>query len=192
MRTPLLSKNFAYGDLWPGVAPKPREGERRGRVKVRPEDHTRNNKFIEFLRDNSYSLYLDYSYAGFAHTAPSKREVVINGNFSDVVISSLLQHELGHLMLFNVNQFVTVGRQTLRSVISRVIYTPDHLVKYGIEQLLHTENIVQDIIIETVSNGRCVCQTVLSATGCNAGVKPLDQLESAETLAEEVCRTALQ
>lgn len=191
MRARLVEKNFTYGDLWPGQGARSTEG-RTGRVRVRPEDYTKNNSFIDFFSENSYSLYLDYSYRDFAHTDVTNREVVINGNFSDTVVSSLLQHELGHLMLFDVNQFVTVGRQTLRSVIAKVIYTPEHVVKYGMEQLLYTENIIQDIIIETVSNGRCVCQTVLSETGCNAGVKHLDQLENAAAIAEEVCRSRLR
>lgn len=184
-----FTKNFAYGEIWESQAPYTPGGRRE---LVDPRAYTNNSAFLDFLRANGYRVFLDHGYQAYAHTDVTHKEIVLNGNYSDTILSTFLQHELGHLMLFDVNQFVTVGHQTLRSVLAKVIYTPQHLVKYGIEQLLFAENIAQDVIIETTSNGRCVCSTLLSERGENAGVKHLGQLESAKLIAEEVCKTVLK
>ena len=184
------SKNFVYGDIWrddPLTA-----SDESGAFKVDPAKFTSNTAFIKFLKESGYDFYLDYDFDGYARTNVTQKYIVVNANYTDQVIASLLQHELGHLMLFDVNQFVTVGDQTLRSIIAKVIYTPDNLVKYGMPQLLRTENIIQDIIIETVSNNNCVCHNGLSFHGTNMGVKHLDRLESAEHIAKEACKNILK
>lgn len=185
------SKNFVYGDIWKDY-PLTASGSDRGAFKEDPAKFTSNTAFIKFLKESGYDFYLDYDFDGYARTNITRKRIIVNANYSDQMISSLLQHELGHLMLFDVNQFVTVGNQTLRSVIARVIYTPDNLVKYGMPQLLHAENIIQDVIIETVSNNNCVCHNGLSFHGTNMGVKHLDRLESAEHIAKEVCKNILK
>jgi hypothetical protein len=184
------SKNFTYGDLWAPEGLK--MGLRGGRTLVDPAKITRNAAFLDFLEKHHYRVYLDKGMMGVAQTQPNDKKIVLNGNYSEELTEVMLQHEMGHLMLFDVNQFVTVGPQTLRSVITKVIYTPDNLIKYGIEQLLLAENVVQDVIIETTSNGHCVCHAFLTETGENAGVKHLDRLESASHIAEEVCKNVLQ
>lgn len=184
------SKNFVYGDIWrdnPLTA-----SDESGAFKVDPAKFTSNTAFIKFLKESGYDFYLDYDFNGYARTNITHKRIIINANYTDQVIASLLQHELGHLMLFNVNQFVTVGDQTLRSIIAKVIYTPDNVVKCGMPQLLRAENIIQDIIIETVSNKNCVCHNALSFHGTNMGVKHLDRLESAEHIAKEVCQNILK
>lgn len=185
------SKNFVYGDIWKDY-PLTASDDDSGSFKADPAKFTSNTAFINFLKESGYDFYLDYDFKGYARTNVTQKYIVINANYSDQMIGSLLQHELGHLMLFNVNQFVTVGDQTLRSVIAKVIYTPDNLVRCGMPQLLKAENIIQDIIIETVSNKNCVCHNGLSLYGTNMGVKHLDRLESAEHIAKEVCKNILK
>ena len=185
------AKNFVYGDIWANK-PKTSEDEDRRVLREDPAKFTSNGAFVKYIEESGYKFYLDYGYQGYAHTDVTNKNIVVNANYSDQMISSFLQHELGHLMLFDVNQFVTIGSQTLRSVIARVIYTPENLVKFGITQLLYTENIIQDIIIETVSNNNCVCHNGLSLYGENMGVKHLESLESAEWIAKEVCKNVLK
>lgn len=184
------SKNFVYGDIWrddPLTAT-----DESGRFKADPANFTSNTAFINFLKESGYDFYLDYDFDGYARTNITQKYIVVNANYTDQVIASLLQHELGHLMLFDVNQFVTVGDQTLRSIIAKVIYTPDNVVRCGMPQLLRAENIIQDVIIETVSHKNCVCHNGLSFHGTNMGVKHLDRLESAEHIAKEVCQNILK
>ena len=180
-------KNFTYGDIW--VTKEMRVTQ--GRELIDPAKLTKNQAFLDYLKAHHYRVYLDRGHRGLAQTMPQARTIIINGNYSPELTEIMLQHEMGHLMLFDVNQFITVGNQTLRSVIAKIIYTPENLIKYGIEQLLFTENVVQDVIIETTSNGNCVCHGFLRETGENAGVKHLDTLESAVHIAREVCKNVL-
>lgn len=180
-------KNFHYGELWPGQAPAPQRDET-GRTEHDPEDFLTNRAFLRYIAENGFKLYLDYDTDKIAYTSPSSREIVVNANYPDSMISTLIQHELGHLMLFNASQFVSVHDQTLRSTIAKVLYTPDNIRSFGLRQLLHAENIVEDIIIETVVEGKCVCHSTLELSGVRAGVKHLDRLESASHIAREVCK----
>jgi len=179
-------KNFHYGELWPGQAPKPQRDES-GRTEHDPARFLTNKAFLRYIAENGFKLYLDYDTPKIAYTTPSTREIVVNANYPDSMLSTLIQHELGHLMLFDASQFVSVHDQTLRSSIAKILYTPDNIRAYGIRRLLYAENIVEDIIIETVVEGKCVCHSTLEFSGIRAGVKHLDRLESASHIAKEVC-----
>ena len=186
-----LKKNFTYGELWQSEARKS-DGRRHGREEVKPYKITTNTAFLNFLNDYGYRVFLDYDHKSYAYTDIKSKEIVLNGNYSDEVLDSLLKHELGHLMLFDVNQFTTVRPNTMRSVITRELYTPKRVLAHGFAQLFYTENIIQDIIIETVSNNNCVCSNMLAHDSMNAGVKHLDSLESVALIAKEVCDSRLQ
>jgi len=189
-----MQKNFKYGDTYELTAEHRAKlaSDSVSREYMDPTVLTKNRAFLNFLKEHNYHVVLDYGYDGFAHTDPQRREIVLNARFSNHTLSALLQHEMGHLLLFNVNMFTTVTPMTLRSVISRVIYTPGNVVDYGIGQLMHVENIIQDIIIETVSDGRCVCNAIAAECGKPAGVKHLEFLESAGFIAAEVCKNELK
>lgn len=183
-------KNFKYGDLWPGTAPNP--GSATGRELVDPSDYINNRAFLNYISKNGFKVYFDYETAQIAYTTPQSKEIVINGNYPDSMVAPLLQHELGHLMLFNASQFVSVNSPTMRSMVSKVLYTPSNLKDYGLRKLLHAENVIEDIIIETVAEGSCVCHSTLEDSGVRAGVKHLDQLESATIIAREVCSNLMK
>jgi len=184
-------KNFKYGELWPGQPPKPRQrGE--GRVLSDPSLFVNNRAFLSYIDKHGYDLFLDYDMDKIAYTTPSSREIVVNANYPDEMIGSMIQHELGHLMLFNASQFVSVHDQTMRSMVSKVLYTPDNLRSYGLRELLYAENIIEDIIIETVAEGKCICHGSLEFSGVRAGVKHLDRLEGAGLIAKEVAKTILK
>ena len=184
-------KNFKYGELWPGQPPKPRQrGE--GRVLSDPSLFVNNRAFLSYIDKHGFDLFLDYDMEKIAYTTPSSREIVVNANYPDEMIGSMIQHELGHLMLFNASQFVSVHEQTMRSMVSKVLYTPDNLRNYGLRELLYAENIIEDIIIETVAEGKCICHGSLEFSGVRAGVKHLDRLEGAGLIAKEVARTILK
>lgn len=184
-------KNFKYGDLWPGTAPRPgQRGE--GRVRADPSKFINNRAFLSWIKENGFKLYLDYETEKIAYTTPMAREIVVNANYPDSMLGTLIQHELGHLMLFNASQFVSVSDPTMRSIVSKVLYTPDNLRDYGLAKLLKAENYIEDIIIETVSERSCVCHDTLELNGVRAGVKHLDSLESVALIAKEVCGNLLK
>jgi len=95
-------------------------------------------------------------------------------------------------MLFDVNTFTTIKDDSLRSIIVKIIYTPENLKKYGIEKLFYVENVVQDVIIETVSGNFCVCSNSLAFHKENMGVKHLENLEDIKTITKEVCNNLLK
>lgn len=184
-------KNFKYGDLWPGTAPEPQQ-RGTGRVLSDPALFVNNRAFLSYIEKNGFDFFLDYDMDQIAYTSPSSREIVVNANYPDDMIGPMIQHELGHLMLFNASQFVSVYDQTMRSMIARVLYTPDNIRDYGLRKLLKAENIIEDIIIETVAEGKCICHGTLEFNGVRAGVKHLDRLEGAGLIAKEVCRNLLK
>jgi hypothetical protein len=183
-----LEKNFTYGDEWRW---KPVEKVGEGREIVDPSTITTNKTFLKFIRTNGYRIVLDHDYEGLAETDWESKTITLNANCDHAVLSSLLQHELGHLMLFDADQFTTVRANTVRSIISSVIYTPGNIEKWGVQQLLEVENIVQDIIIETFSSS-CVCSSFLSTYGRNAGVKHLRTMEDLKHITQEVCDNLLR
>lgn len=188
-----LQKNFSYGEPWEDQSFRERElEERHGRVEESLAKFTTNDAFVDFAEQHGYRFYIDYDFDRVARTNVTAREIIVNGNYPDALLSSFIQHEMGHLMLFDVNQFVTVGKATMRSTIADVIYTPENLSTYGMRQLLLLENIIQDIIIETVSDGFCVCSNSLTHLGGNMGVKHLPSLEDTKTIARETAKTVLR
>lgn len=188
-----LQKNFSYGELWTDQPPRKSEVEGlHGRVEESLAKFTTNDAFVDFAEQHGYKFYIDYDFDGVARTNVTAREIIVNGNYPDELLSSFIQHEMGHLMLFDVNQFVTVGKTTMRSTIADVIYTPENLSTYGMRQLLFLENIIQDIIIETVSDGFCVCSNSLTHLGGNMGVKHLPSLEDTKIIAREAAKTVLR
>jgi hypothetical protein len=189
---PKKKKNFTYGDVWTIKEIKQSKDGSKRRVVEDIAKFTSNTAFINFVKEHHYSFILDYGYPQLAHTDPTHREIVVNANYSDKMISAFIQHEMGHLLLFDVNQFTTVREKTLRSVISKILYTSENVKKFGIQQLLFTENVIQDIIIESVSNGDCICHNSLNLYGENYGVKHLEELESAAVIAREVCSNILE
>lgn len=183
-------KNFTYGDIWAAPIPEPTHKERR---KVNPEDYTTNASFLNFLEEVKYDIYIDYNMRGsVAFTDPENKTIFINGNYKKEMIEPFLQHELGHLMLFDVNTFTTIKDDSLRSIIVKIIYTPENLKKHGIEKLFYVENVVQDVIIETVSGNFCVCSSSLAFHKENMGVKHLENLEDVKTITKEVCNNLLK
>lgn len=187
-----IEKNFTYGELWSGEIIQPNKAEKRGKVLVNPEKFTTNVMFLTFLQRYGYRLYLDYNATAPAYTNVTAREVVISGNYSDRMIGDMLQHELGHLVLFDVNQFISVRPDTMRSSIAKILYTPEHLKRHGIAVLLKVENIIQDIIIETLAEGECVCHGSYVLHGERIGVKHMERLEEPSIIAKEVCDSLLK
>lgn len=182
-------KNFTYGDIWVAPIPEPIHKERK---KVNPEDYTTNASFLNFLEEVKYDVYIDYTMHGkVAFTDPKNKTIFVNGNYKKEMIEPFLQHELGHLMLFDVNTFTTIKDNSLRSIIVKIIYTPEKLKKHGIEKLFYVENVVQDVIIETVSGNFCVCSNSLAFYKENMGVKHLENLEDVKTITKEVCNNLL-
>lgn len=183
-------KNFTYGDIWEAPIPKPIHRER---TRINPEDYTTNASFLNFLEEVKYDVYIDYNMHGkVAFTDPENKIIFINGNYRKEMIEPFLQHELGHLMLFDVNTFTTIKDDSLRSIIAKIIYTADNLKKYGIAKLFYIENVVQDIIIETVSGSACLCSNSLAFHKENMAVKHLDNLEDIKTITKEVCDNLLK
>lgn len=184
-----MKKNFVYGDLWESKERKP-EGV--GRCKKVPAYKVTSNKvFLDFLHDLDYEVILDPNHESYAYTDMKNRQIVLNENYPDDVLEAFLKHELGHLMLFNVNQFTSIRDNTMRSVIAQELYKVDHVTTHGVPTLMFVENIIQDIIIETVSGGDCVCSTMLRSKGHNAGVKHLTELEDVRTIARETIENVL-
>lgn len=183
-------KNFTYGDIWTAPIPEPTYKERR---RVNPEDYTTNASFLNFLEEVKYDIYIDYNMRGtVAFTDPENKIIFINGNYKKEMIEPFLQHELGHLMLFDVNTFTTIKDDSLRSIIAKIIYTPENLKKHGIEKLFYVENVVQDVIIETVSGNFCLCSSSLAFHKENMGVKHLENLEDIKTITKEVYNNILK
>ena len=185
-------KNFSYGEIWPSNGIAAKAGERRGKVLMNPEKFTTNVMFLKYLQKYNYRLYIDYRATEPAYTNVTMREIVISGSYSDRMISNMLQHELGHLVLFDVNQFLSVKPDTIRSSIAKVLYTPAYLKAHGISKLLMVENIIQDIIIETLAEGECVCHGYYVLHGERLGVKHMDRLEDPSLIAKEVCENLLK
>lgn len=185
----MLDKKFKYGDMNTGST---LGASRRPPRLIEPETLTSNMGILRFLKEHSYSLYLQYDDPNdLAHTDALNKRIMLNGNYSENMLQAFLQHEMGHLMIFNVNQFVDVGPQTLRSIISKVIYTPKHVIDHGMQQLFLVDNVIQDIIIETVSGKKCVCFSYEVETKEKMGVKHLRDLESLTFIAREVCDNLL-
>lgn len=183
-------KNFTYGDIWEAPIPGPTHKER---TRVNPEDYTTNASFLNFLEEVKYDVYIDYNMQGkVAFTDPENKIIFINGNYKKEMIEPFLQHELGHLMLFDVNTFTTIKDDSLRSIIAKIIYTADNLKKYGIAKLFYIENVVQDVIIETVSGNTCICANSLAFHKENMGVKHLENLEDIKNITKEVCNNLLK
>ena len=183
-------KNFTYGDIWEAPIPEPTYKERR---RVNPEDYTTNASFLKFLEEVKYDIYINYNMREtVAFTDPENKIIFINGNYKKEMIEPFLQHELGHLMLFDVNTFTTIKDDSLRSIIVKIIYTPENLKKHGIEKLFYVENVVQDVIIETVSGNFCICSSSLAFHKENMGVKHLENLEDIKTITKEVCDNLLK
>lgn len=183
-------KNFTYGDIWEAPIPRPTHKER---ARVNPEDYTTNASFLNFLEEVKYDVYIDYNMQGkVAFTDPENKTIFINGNYKKEMIEPFLQHELGHLMLFDVNTFTTIKDDSLRSIIAKIIYTADNLKKHDIAKLFYIENVVQDVIIETVSGNTCVCANSLAFHKENMGVKHLENLEDIKNITKEVCNNLLK
>lgn len=185
----MIPKSFTYGDLWPGTEVKRKD--QHGMVEINPGDYLKNKAYTYFIDTLGYKVYLDYDMEEIAKTLPDDHLIIINANYTDTVITSLLKHELGHLMLFNGNAFYSVDKNSMRSIIAKRLYTPSNVKKYGIDQLLRVENIIQDIIIETVSNGKCVCNALMEDYGYRNGVMHLGNLESITQITREVCDNVL-
>lgn len=118
-------KNFTYGDIWEAPIPEPIQKERK---RINPEDYTTNASFLNFLEEVKYDVYIDYTMHGkVAFTDPKNKTIFVNGNYKKEMIEPFLQHELGHLMLFDVNTFTTIKDNSLRSIIVKIIYTPEKL-----------------------------------------------------------------
>lgn len=187
-----MKKNFKYGELWDISDKNHPKTDKTGITPIDSDKITRNAAFSRFLDEEDYRVFLDYNTDEIAYTDVTNRRVVLNGRHSQEMLTALLQHELGHLMLFNVNQFTTIRENTLRSSICAEIYKPEHVREYGIRALLELENIIQDVIIETVADGNCVCHQSLLDLGYNQGVKHLDSLESVSLIAREGTRNHLK
>jgi hypothetical protein len=185
----VYEKNFTYGDLWNSQGGSGKLDS--GRKVVDPETITSTPIFIKFLKAHGYKVIVDFDSEHIAYTDFSRKQIVLNGNHPPVTLEALLKHEMGHLMLFGVEQFTTTTPNNFRSVIAKVIYSPENVREYGFEQLMFTENVIQDIIIETLSGTGCVCSTMFSHEGMNFGVKHLDSLENAGHIAKEVCKNIL-
>lgn len=183
-------KNFTYGDIWKSHIPEP---SYKSRMLIDPEEYTSNASFLNFLDEVGYNVYIDYNMQGtVAFTDTKNKTILLNGNYKKEMIEPFLQHELGHLMLFDVNTFTTIKEDSLRSIIAKVIYTIDNVKNHGIGKLFYIENIVQDVIIETVSGNSCVCANSLAFHRENMGVKHLENLEDIKKIAKEVCNNLLK
>lgn len=179
-----MSRKFRYGDLWPSFDIKP--NGKHGIEEVDIGRYLHEDAYTNFVHRIGYHVYLDYDMPGLASTYYNQNRIVINGNCTEHVISALMKHELGHLMLFSGNGFDTTSR-SIKSEVSKRLYTARNIRKYGMDQLFRAENIVQDIIIETTSNEDCVCNAMYEDYSERSGVRHLTNLEDIRIIVNEVC-----
>lgn len=179
-----MSRKFRYGDLWPAFDIKP--SGKHGIEEVDIGRYLHEDAYTNFVHRIGYHVYLDYDMPGLASTYYNQNRIVINGNCTEHVISALMKHELGHLMLFSGNGFDTTSR-SIKSEVSKRLYTARNIRKYGMDQLFRAENVVQDIIIETTSNEDCVCNAMYEDYSERSGVRHLTNLEDIRIIVNEVC-----
>lgn len=179
-----MSRKFRYGDLWPAFDIKP--SGKHGIEEVDIGRYLHEDAYTNFVHRIGYHVYLDYDMQGLASTYYNQNRIVVNGNCTEHVISALMKHELGHLMLFSGNGFDTTSR-SIKSEVSKRLYTARNIRKYGMDQLFRAENVVQDIIIETTSNEDCVCNAMYEDYSERSGVRHLTNLEDIRIIVNEVC-----
>lgn len=179
-----MSRKFRYGDLWPAFDIKP--SGKHGIEEVDIGRYLHEDAYTNFVHRIGYHVYLDYDMQGLASTYYNQNRIVVNGNCTEHVISALMKHELGHLMLFSGNGFDTTSR-SIKSEVSKRLYTARNIRKYGMDQLFRAENVVQDIIIETTSNEDCVCNAMYEDYSERLGVRHLTNLEDIRIIVNEVC-----
>ena len=179
-----MSRKFHYGDLWPAFDIKP--NDKHGIEEVDISRYLHEDAYTNFVHRIGYHVYLDYDMQGMASTYYNQNRIVVNGNCTEHVISALMKHELGHLMLFSGNGFDTTSR-SLKSEVSKRLYTARNISKYGMDQLFRADNIIQDIIIETTSNEDCVCNAMYEDYSERSGVRHLTNLEDIRIIVNEVC-----
>lgn len=179
-----MSRKFRYGDLWPAFDIKP--SGKHGIEEVDIGRYLHEDAYTNFVHRIGYHVYLDYDMQGLASTYYNQNRIVVNGNCTEHVISTLMKHELGHLMLFSGNGFDTTSR-SIKSEVSKRLYTARNIRKYGMDQLFRAENVVQDIIIETTSNEDCVCNAMYEDYSERSGVRHLTNLEDIRIIVNEVC-----
>lgn len=179
-----MSRKFRYGDLWPSFDIKP--SGKHGIEEVDIGRYLHEDAYTNFVHRIGYHVYLDYDMQGLASTYYNQNRIVVNGNCTEHVISALMKHELGHLMLFSGNGFDTTSR-SIKSEVSKKLYTARNIRKYGMDQLFRAENVVQDIIIETTSNEDCVCNAMYEDYSERSGVRHLTNLEDIRIIVNEVC-----
>lgn len=179
-----MSRKFRYGDLWPSFDIKP--SGKHGIKEVDIGRYLHEDAYTNFVHRIGYHVYLDYDMQGLASTYYNQNRIVVNGNCTEHVISALMKHELGHLMLFSGNGFDTTSR-SIKSEVSKKLYTARNIRKYGMDQLFRAENVVQDIIIETTSNEDCVCNAMYEDYSERSGVRHLTNLEDIRIIVNEVC-----
>ena len=179
-----MSRKFHYGDLWPAFDIKP--NGKHGIEEVDISRYLHEDAYTNFVHRIGYHVYLDYDMHGLASTYYNQNRIVVNGNCTEHVISALMKHELGHLMLFSGNGFDTTSR-SLKSEVSKRLYTARNISKYGMDQLFRADNIIQDIIIETTSNEDCVCNAMYEDYSERSGVRHLTNLEDIRIIVNEVC-----
>lgn len=179
-----MSRKFRYGDLWPAFDIEP--SGKHGIEEVDIGRYLHEDAYTNFVHRIGYHVYLDYDMPGLASTYYNQNRIVVNGNCTEHVISALMKHELGHLMLFSGNGFDTTSR-SIKSEVSKRLYTARNIRKYGMDQLFRAENVVQDIIIETTSNEDCVCNAMYEDYSERSGVRHLTNLEDIRIIVNEVC-----
>jgi flagellar motility protein MotE (MotC chaperone) len=179
-----MRKTFTYGDFWP-VSDEHNVIVREGpETVIQPSDMTANRSILQFLKNHRYQIVLDPALDTIAVTDVQQRKISLNANYDESVLRAAFMHEMGHLVVFNVHQFSSIHPATYRSIISKYIYTYDHVITYGMPTLLSIENIVQDIVIETISD-HCVCEELYRSLGYRLGVKHASSLDALSVVTKE-------
>lgn len=192
MARPQVKRNFKYGDLFKT------EQEVLESIKEEQEltyedldKYGIGNDYQNFLIMNDFKIFLSYNTTDIAYTELATKKMYINGNYPDPVITALIKHELGHFMIFATDEPYSKDDFSVRSLIVKEVYSKVNLTKYSLEFLMNIENVIQDIIIETINYPECVCETFSEYGLDKMGVKHQKYLDPITDIVREALKNQL-
>lgn len=196
MAVPHVKRNFKYGDLY--ISEANVLDSNKEDVVLSYEDlaaYKIGRDYLNFIYDNDFTIHLMYKFPDgdpqIAYTTLDTKDMYINGNYPTQIISSLLKHELGHFMIFGTDQPYSKDDYSVRSLIVKEVYSRFNLKKYSVEFLMHVENVIQDIIIETLNYPECVCETFHVYGLDKKGVKHQPYLDPISDVVKEALKNQL-
>ena len=194
MANKMYKKNFKYGDIYSSeqdlmYSAKPSTLLSREEL----DDYELGNDYINFIDNNGFTVVLAYSpnEIEIAHTNLQTKVVTINGNYPVEVISSLIRHELGHFMIFATDEPYSKAEYSVRSLLIKEIYSRINLKRYPLSFLANIENVVQDVLIETINHPLCVCEVFNQYGLEKEGVKHIDSMEYIPKVVKEAVANCL-